>query len=212
MVLRGCAILPWTCTFMWIVIHSWSNDPTRFISRVSSCQWLPCWKFSYLLLLPVFIMIVCLTLIVCSSTFWKITCSSLFSGFYRGITPGVTGSLATGATYFGVIESTKKWLEEVHPNLGGHWAHFIAGALGRTLDYVSSAPSCLIFWNILSLVLKCMFFIPCCQIARHFWNWSYSINVLDPRSLCYIKLSIHVIFHKNVSSLCILEFLCNNIA
>lgn len=57
----------------------------------------------------------------------------------------MTGSLATGATYFGVIESTKKWLEEVHPNLGGHWAHFIAGALGRTLDYVSSAPSCLIF-------------------------------------------------------------------
>ncbi|XP_028959879.1 uncharacterized protein [Malus domestica] len=43
--------------------------------------------------------------------------------------PGVTGSLATGATYFGVIESTKKWIEESHPSLEGHWAHFIAGAL-----------------------------------------------------------------------------------
>ena len=30
-----------------------------------------------------------------------------FSGFYRGISPGVTGSLATGATYFGVIGPVK---------------------------------------------------------------------------------------------------------
>lgn len=43
------------------------------------------------------------------------------------------GSLATGATYFGVIESTKKWMEESHPNLGGHWAHFISGAIGNFL-------------------------------------------------------------------------------
>lgn len=54
-----------------------------------------------------------------------------FEGFYRGIAPGVTGSLATGATYFGVIESTKQWVEELHPNLGGHWAHFIAGGIGE---------------------------------------------------------------------------------
>lgn len=40
-------------------------------------------------------------------------------GFYRGIAPGVTGSLATGATYFGFIESTKKWIEESNPELGG---------------------------------------------------------------------------------------------
>ncbi|KAF9598027.1 hypothetical protein IFM89_023713 [Coptis chinensis] len=40
-------------------------------------------------------------------------------GFYRGVTPGITGSLATGATYFGVIESTKKWIEESHPDLSG---------------------------------------------------------------------------------------------
>ncbi|CAN6979762.1 unnamed protein product [Brassica oleracea var. botrytis] len=52
-------------------------------------------------------------------------------GFYRGIAPGVTGSLATGATYFGVIESTKKWIEESHPNLGGHLVHFIAGAIDK---------------------------------------------------------------------------------
>lgn len=52
-------------------------------------------------------------------------------GFYRGVTPGICGSLATGATYFGVIESTKKWIEESHPGLGGHWAHFISGAAGK---------------------------------------------------------------------------------
>ncbi|KAE9453878.1 hypothetical protein C3L33_14221, partial [Rhododendron williamsianum] len=61
-------------------------------------------------------------------------------GFYRGIAPGVTGSLATGATYFGVIESTKKWIEEKHPGLGGHWAHFIAGAIGDTLGSVVYVP------------------------------------------------------------------------
>ncbi|XP_065858662.1 S-adenosylmethionine carrier 1, chloroplastic/mitochondrial [Euphorbia lathyris] len=61
-------------------------------------------------------------------------------GFYRGIGPGVTGSLATGATYFGFIESTKKWIEESHPNLGGHWAHFIAGGIGDTLGSFVYVP------------------------------------------------------------------------
>ncbi|KAK3008674.1 hypothetical protein RJ639_014966 [Escallonia herrerae] len=61
-------------------------------------------------------------------------------GFYRGVGPGVTGSLATGATYFGVIESIKKWIEESHPSLGGHWAHFIAGALGDTLGSFIYVP------------------------------------------------------------------------
>ncbi|XP_021907751.1 mitochondrial substrate carrier family protein E [Carica papaya] len=61
-------------------------------------------------------------------------------GFYRGITPGVTGSLATGATYFGFIESTKKWIEESHPGLGGHWAHFIAGAVGDALGSFVYVP------------------------------------------------------------------------
>lgn len=61
-------------------------------------------------------------------------------GFYRGITPGITGSLATGATYFGVIESTKKWIEESHPGLGGHWAHFISGAVGDTLGSFVYVP------------------------------------------------------------------------
>lgn len=45
----------------------------------------------------------------------------------------MTGSLATGATYFGVIESTKQWIEEVNPKLSGHWSHFIAGAIGKPL-------------------------------------------------------------------------------
>ncbi|XP_077237431.1 mitochondrial substrate carrier family protein [Tasmannia lanceolata] len=61
-------------------------------------------------------------------------------GFYRGLVPGVTGSLATGATYFGVIESTKKWVEEVYPSLGGHWAHFIAGGIGDTLGSFVYVP------------------------------------------------------------------------
>ncbi|XP_042496879.1 mitochondrial substrate carrier family protein E [Macadamia integrifolia] len=62
------------------------------------------------------------------------------SGFYRGIAPGVIGSLATGATYFGFIESTKKWVEDLHPNLGGHWAHFIAGGVGDTLGSFIYVP------------------------------------------------------------------------
>lgn len=62
----------------------------------------------------------------------------MLTGFYRGIAPGVTGSLATGATYFGVIESTKKWIEEKHPSLGGHWAHFIAGAVGELFAFSHS--------------------------------------------------------------------------
>ncbi|CAM8989131.1 unnamed protein product [Rhodiola kirilowii] len=61
-------------------------------------------------------------------------------GFYRGIAPGITGSLATGATYFGVIESTKSWIEESHPNLAGHWSHFIAGAVGDTLGSFIYVP------------------------------------------------------------------------
>lgn len=62
-----------------------------------------------------------------------------FRGFYRGVTPGITGSLATGATYFGVIESTKKWLEK-NPSLEGHWAHFIAGAVGDTFGSFIYVP------------------------------------------------------------------------
>lgn len=63
-------------------------------------------------------------------------CCWLLSGFYRGISPGVTGSLATGATYFGVIESTKTWLENANPNLSGHWSHFIAGAIGKHFCFI----------------------------------------------------------------------------
>ncbi|XP_074317071.1 uncharacterized protein LOC141653260 [Silene latifolia] len=61
-------------------------------------------------------------------------------GFYRGVAPAFTGSLATGATYFGVIESTKKWIEESHPSLGGHWAHFLAGGFGDTLGSFVYVP------------------------------------------------------------------------
>lgn len=69
------------------------------------------------------------------SWFWSniYVCFAISIGFYRGVTPGATGSLATGATYFGFIESTKKWIEESHPSLGGHWAHFLAGGMGMSL-------------------------------------------------------------------------------
>lgn len=40
------------------------------------------------------------------------------------------------ATYFGVIESTNKWIEESHPNLGGHWVHFLAGAIGTLSEFL----------------------------------------------------------------------------
>ncbi|GAB2236819.1 hypothetical protein Droror1_Dr00026701 [Drosera rotundifolia] len=61
-------------------------------------------------------------------------------GIYRGITPGLTGSLATGATYFGFIESTKKWIDETHPSLGGHGSHFISGAIGDALGSFIYVP------------------------------------------------------------------------
>lgn len=61
-------------------------------------------------------------------------------GFYRGIAPGLTGSLVTGATYFGVIETTKKWLEKKNPDLEDHWAHFIAGGVGDTLGSFIYVP------------------------------------------------------------------------
>ncbi|XP_044972280.1 mitochondrial substrate carrier family protein E-like isoform X1 [Hordeum vulgare subsp. vulgare] len=61
-------------------------------------------------------------------------------GFYRGVSPGITGSLATGATYFGVIESTKTWLENNNPNLSGHWSHFIAGGIRDTLGSFIYVP------------------------------------------------------------------------
>jgi hypothetical protein len=50
---------------------------------------------------------------------------------YRGIAAGVTGSFATGATYFGLIEITRKWISEKHPTLDGPVSHFCAGALGK---------------------------------------------------------------------------------
>ncbi|XP_042015798.1 S-adenosylmethionine carrier 1, chloroplastic/mitochondrial-like [Salvia splendens] len=62
------------------------------------------------------------------------------AGLYRGIAPGVMGSLATGATYFGVIESTKNWMDETYPGVGGHWAHFLAGAIGDTLGSIIYVP------------------------------------------------------------------------
>lgn len=60
----------------------------------------------------------------------------LCSALYRGVIPGITGSMVTGATYFGFIESTKDWLEDERPNLAGPWAHFCAGAIGTALNHL----------------------------------------------------------------------------
>jgi hypothetical protein len=44
--------------------------------------------------------------------------------------------LATGATYFGVIESDKTWLGNANPNLS-HCSHFITGRIGENfLSYI----------------------------------------------------------------------------
>ncbi|GMG98782.1 hypothetical protein Nepgr_000622 [Nepenthes gracilis] len=61
-------------------------------------------------------------------------------GFYRGVTPGLTGSLTTGATYFDFVESAKKWIEKSHPGLGGHWGHFLAGGVGDALGSFVYVP------------------------------------------------------------------------
>lgn len=109
--------------------------------RFSKCNvylyiWLNLWRNVH------FLIIILWTSASLYYTFWlNFPWPTSLLGFYRGVVPGVTGSLATGATYFGVIESTKKWIEETHPNLGGHWAHFIAGALGKSL-FLYSFPTC----------------------------------------------------------------------
>lgn len=61
----------------------------------------------------------------------------LFAGFYRGISLGVTGSLATAETYFAVIviESTKIWLEHTNPNLRGHFSHLFAGGISEKIFF-----------------------------------------------------------------------------
>ncbi|GBG66672.1 hypothetical protein CBR_g66807 [Chara braunii] len=61
-------------------------------------------------------------------------------GLYRGVVPGVTGSIVTGATYFGVIETTKHWLYDTRPHIVGPWSHFAAGAIGEAVGSVSYVP------------------------------------------------------------------------
>lgn len=61
-------------------------------------------------------------------------------GLYRGIAAGMTGSFATGATYFGFIELTKSWINEKHPALAGPVSQFCAGALGDTVGSVIYVP------------------------------------------------------------------------
>jgi hypothetical protein len=51
-------------------------------------------------------------------------------GLYRGIAAGMTGSFASGATYFGLIELSRSWINQRHPELASPISHFCAGALG----------------------------------------------------------------------------------
>ncbi|GJX97068.1 mitochondrial substrate carrier family protein E, partial [Tanacetum coccineum] len=132
-------------------------------------------------------------------TWFKAVCGADgVRGFYRGVVPGVTGSLATGATYFGVIESTKKWIEETHPNLGGHWAHFISGAVrypalqeGDTLGSVVYVPCEVIkqrmqvqeqggYWTSVVAYGRCSFG-KCCQFVGYYQNvsgWLFNMGKL----------------------------------
>lgn len=61
-------------------------------------------------------------------------------GLYRGLPAGMAGSFATGATYFGLIELTRAWINERHPALAGPVSHFCAGAVGDTLGSVIYVP------------------------------------------------------------------------
>ena len=67
----------------------------------------------------------------------------LFAGVYRGISLGVTGSLATSETYFVVIvtESTKTWLEHTNPNLRGHFSHLFAGGVREKIFFMTTVFS-----------------------------------------------------------------------
>jgi hypothetical protein len=65
------------------------------------------------------------------------------------VVPGLTGSMITGATYFGFIESTKDWLEEERPNLAGPWVHFCAGAMGMPLSVFFSVELSLVIYPFL---------------------------------------------------------------
>lgn len=61
-------------------------------------------------------------------------------GLYRGLPAGVAGSFATGATYFGLIELTRAYIKENHPDLAGPASHFCAGAVGDTIGSVIYVP------------------------------------------------------------------------
>ncbi|MCO5571792.1 hypothetical protein L7F22_025540 [Adiantum nelumboides] len=63
-----------------------------------------------------------------------------YRGLYRGLPAGMAGSFATGATYFGLIEMARAWINERHPGLSGPLSHFCAGAVGDTLGSVIYVP------------------------------------------------------------------------
>lgn len=61
-------------------------------------------------------------------------------GLYRGIVPAMTGSVVSGATYFGCIEGTKEWLFSRRPDLSSPWFTFVSGASGDIVASVVYVP------------------------------------------------------------------------
>ncbi|KAJ7517679.1 hypothetical protein O6H91_21G034900 [Diphasiastrum complanatum] len=104
-------------------------------------------------------------------------------GLYRGIIPGMAGSLVTGATYFGFIESTKGWLEEKRPHLAGPWAHFLAGAAGDTLGSVIYVP-CEVIKQRMQV-----------QGSRKAWEQAYSRAAIPSSKLSVTNVYYSGLFH-----------------
>eukprot|EP00850_Spirogloea_muscicola_P003988 SM000016S01976 [mRNA] locus=s16:987099:989960:+ [translate_table: standard] len=61
-------------------------------------------------------------------------------GLYRGVGPALTGSLVTGAFYFGFIDISREMLAGAHQPLIGPLSHFAAGATGETLSSLVFVP------------------------------------------------------------------------
>ncbi|MCO5612996.1 hypothetical protein L7F22_067269 [Adiantum nelumboides] len=63
-----------------------------------------------------------------------------YRGLYQGLPIGMAGSFAAGATYFGLIEMARAWINERHLGLSGPLTHFCAVAVGDSLGFVTYVP------------------------------------------------------------------------
>eukprot|EP00252_Welwitschia_mirabilis_P023030 TRINITY_DN6404_c0_g1_i2.p1 TRINITY_DN6404_c0_g1~~TRINITY_DN6404_c0_g1_i2.p1 ORF type:complete len:260 (-),score=40.72 TRINITY_DN6404_c0_g1_i2:211-990(-) len=62
------------------------------------------------------------------------------SGLYRGIVPALTGSVISGATYFGCIEVSRECLYATRPDLSNHCLTFLSGAIGDVIGSIVYVP------------------------------------------------------------------------